>query len=87
MSNELFEQLEQRVHSAVETIEMQRMELDELRQENEQLKSDRQQWEARLGALLERFRELEGGGGEQHDGHHDNHQHNDHQHNDHQPSW
>lgn len=59
MSNELFEQLEQRVNNAVETIEMQRMELDELRQENERLKSERQQWESRLGGLLERFRELD----------------------------
>ncbi|GHC28496.1 cell division protein ZapB [Kushneria pakistanensis] len=59
MSNELFEQLEQRVNSAVDTIEMQRMELDELRQENERLKSERQQWESRLGGLLERFRELD----------------------------
>ncbi|WP_456268198.1 cell division protein ZapB [Kushneria sp. AK178] len=59
MSNELFEQLEQRVNSAVDTIEMQRMELDELRQENERLKNERQQWESRLGSLLERFRELD----------------------------
>ncbi|WP_438766134.1 cell division protein ZapB [Kushneria sp. TE3] len=59
MSNELFEQLEQRVNSAVDTIEMQRMELDELRQENERLKNERQQWESRLGSLLERFREFD----------------------------
>ncbi|MFC0336576.1 cell division protein ZapB [Kushneria avicenniae] len=59
MSNELLEQLEQRVNSAVDTIEMQRMELDELRQENERLKNERQQWESRLGGLLERFRELD----------------------------
>lgn len=59
MSNELFEQLEQRVNSAVDTIEMQRMELEELRQENERLKTERQQWESRLGGLLERFRELD----------------------------
>ncbi|ART63733.1 cell division protein ZapB [Kushneria marisflavi] len=59
MSNELFEQLEQRVNSAVDTIEMQRMELEELRQENERLKNERQQWESRLGGLLERFRELD----------------------------
>lgn len=59
MSNELFEQLEQRVNTAVDTIEMQRMELDELRQENERLKNERQQWESRLGSLLERFRELD----------------------------
>ncbi len=59
MSNELFEQLEQRVNSAVDTIEMQRMELEELRQENERLKGERQQWESRLGGLLERFREFD----------------------------
>lgn len=59
MSNELFEQLEQRVNTAVDTIEMQRMELDELRQENERLKNERQQWESRLSSLLERFRELD----------------------------
>lgn len=59
MSQELFEQLEQRVNGAVDTIEMQRMELDELRRENERLKQERQQWETRLEALLGRFRELD----------------------------
>ncbi|OHV10900.1 cell division protein ZapB [Kushneria phosphatilytica] len=64
MSTELFDQLEQRVHNALETIEMQRMELDELRQENEQLKQQQQQWEGRLNSILSRFRELEGQSGE-----------------------
>ncbi|RKR04484.1 cell division protein ZapB [Kushneria sinocarnis] len=59
MSTELFDQLEQRVHNALETIEMQRMELDELRQENEQLKQQQQQWEGRVNSILSRFRELD----------------------------
>ncbi|WP_106478981.1 cell division protein ZapB [Phytohalomonas tamaricis] len=59
MSLELFDQLESKVHNAVETIEMMRMELDELRQENEHLKNERQQWESRLNGVLARFKELD----------------------------
>ena len=59
MSIELFDQLEQKVSTAVDTIEMLRMEVEELRQENEQLKSERTQWESRLNGILARFQEFD----------------------------
>ena len=59
MSIELFNQLEQKVANAVESLEMLKMEADELREENTRLKQEHQEWERRLTGLLEKFRELE----------------------------
>ncbi len=59
MSIELFNQLEQKVANAVESLEMLKMEADELREENARLKQEHQEWERRLNGLLEKFRELE----------------------------
>ncbi|MEC9483789.1 MAG: cell division protein ZapB [Halomonas sp.] len=59
MSIELFNQLEQKVANAVESLEMLKMEAEELREENARLKQEHQEWERRLNGLLERFRELE----------------------------
>ncbi|TDX27875.1 cell division protein ZapB [Modicisalibacter xianhensis] len=59
MSIELFNQLEQKVANAVESLEMLKMEADELREENARLKQEHQEWERRLTGLLEKFRELE----------------------------
>ncbi|SDM06735.1 cell division protein ZapB [Modicisalibacter muralis] len=60
MSIELFNQLEQKVTNAVESLEILKMEADELREENARLKQEHQEWERRLSALLDKFRELEG---------------------------
>jgi cell division protein ZapB len=62
MSTELFNRLEQKVTSAVEALELLRMEAEELREENTRLKREREEWERRLGDLLGRFDELDGGG-------------------------
>ncbi|WP_048306320.1 cell division protein ZapB [Halomonas sp. PR-M31] len=59
MSIELFNQLEQKVTNAVESLEMLKMESEELREENARLKQEHQEWERRLNGLLEKFRELE----------------------------
>ncbi|GHB06952.1 cell division protein ZapB [Modicisalibacter luteus] len=59
MSIELFNQLEQKVANAVESLEMLKMEAEELREENARLKQEHQEWERRLNGLLEKFRELE----------------------------
>jgi cell division protein ZapB len=59
MSIELFDQLEQKVTNAVESLEMLKMETEELREENARLKQEHQEWERRLSGLLEKFRELE----------------------------
>ncbi|MEQ6890299.1 cell division protein ZapB [Halomonas urmiana] len=59
MSIELFNQLEQKVTSAVEALELMRMEAEELREENARLKQEREEWERRLSALLGKFEEVE----------------------------
>ncbi|TDO06157.1 MULTISPECIES: cell division protein ZapB [Halomonas] len=59
MSNELFNQLEQKVTSAVEALELMKMETEELREENARLKQERAEWERRLSALLGKFDEVE----------------------------
>lgn len=60
MSIELFNQLEQKVTNAVESLEILKMEADELREENARIKQEHQEWERRLSGLLDKFRELEG---------------------------
>ncbi|MBB3191177.1 cell division protein ZapB [Halomonas cerina] len=59
MSTELFNQLEQKVTSAVEALELARMEAEELREENARLKQEREEWERRLEALLGKFDEVD----------------------------
>jgi len=59
MSTELFDQLEKKVTHALETIDKLRSEVEELRTENETLKSSRHENETRLSSLLSRFSEVE----------------------------
>lgn len=59
MSNELLNQLEQKVTSAVEALELLKMEAEELREENGRLKQEREEWERRLTTLLGKFDEVE----------------------------
>lgn len=59
MSTELFNRLEQKVASAVEALELLKMEAEELREENARLKQEREEWERRLAALLDKFDEVE----------------------------
>lgn len=61
MSHELFNQLEQKVASAVEALELLKMEAEELREENARLKQEREDWERRLSALLGKFDDVETG--------------------------
>ena len=46
MSLELFNQLEQKVTDTVEALEMMKLENEELRNENAQLKQEREEWES-----------------------------------------
>lgn len=55
MSLELFNQLEQKVTDTVEALEMLKMENEELRSENTQLKQNHEEWERRLQSLLSKF--------------------------------
>ena len=59
MSIELLTELEQRIQNAVETIELLKMEIDDLRQENADLRQDRQAWEEQLTRLLGKFSALD----------------------------
>ncbi|WP_311063540.1 cell division protein ZapB [Halomonas sp. DWK9] len=55
MSLELFNQLEQKVTDTVEALEMMKLENEELRNENAQLKQEREEWERRLQGVLSKF--------------------------------
>lgn len=55
MSLELFNQLEQKVTDTVEALEMLKLENEELRNENAQLKQEREEWERRLQSVLSKF--------------------------------
>ncbi|MFC2992204.1 cell division protein ZapB [Halomonas sp. HK25] len=59
MSNELFTRLEQKVTSAVEALELLKMEAEELREENTRLKQEREEWERRLTGVLSKLDEIE----------------------------
>lgn len=59
MSIELFNRLEQKVTSAVEALELLKMEAEELREENSRLKQEREEWESRLTAVLGKLDELD----------------------------
>ncbi len=59
MSLELLNQLENKVQTTLDSLEMLRMEMDELQEENSLLKSEKEAWESRLGQLLNKFSELE----------------------------
>ncbi|ALM51298.1 cell division protein ZapB [Halomonas huangheensis] len=61
MSTELFNQLEQKVTSAVEALELLKMEAEELREENARLKQEREDWERRLTSLLGKLDDIDGG--------------------------
>ena len=61
MSNDLLKQLEGKINAAIETIELSRMEITELKEQNEELESRYVDWEDRLSALIEKFEQLEDG--------------------------
>ncbi|AZM94599.1 MULTISPECIES: cell division protein ZapB [Halomonadaceae] len=59
MSLELFNQLEQKITDTVEALELMKLENEELRGENAQLKQDREEWERRLQGVLSKFEDIE----------------------------
>ncbi len=61
MSNDLLKQLEVKINSAIETIELSRMEITELKEQNDELENRYVDWEDRLSALIEKFEQLEDG--------------------------
>ena len=61
MSNNLLKQLEEKINAAVETIELSRMEITDLKEQNDELQNRYVDWEERLSALIEKFEQLEEG--------------------------
>ncbi len=61
MSNNLLKQLEEKINAAVETIELSRMEVTDLKEQNDELQNRYVDWEERLSALIEKFEQLEEG--------------------------
>ncbi|NOG30621.1 cell division protein ZapB [Halomonas sp. TBZ9] len=58
MSQELFNQLDQKVAATVEALELMKLENEELREENQRLKQEREEWEQRLTGLLSKFDDM-----------------------------
>ena len=59
MANDLLKKLEEKINSAIETIELSRIEVSDLREQNEELENRYADWETRLSTLIEKFEQLE----------------------------
>ena len=55
MYNELLSQLENKIQDAVETIEMYRREIADLKEKNAELENQHQTWEEKLSLLISKF--------------------------------
>ena len=59
MANDLLKKLEENINEAIETIELSRMEVTDLKEQNEELENRYADWETRLSTLIEKFEQLE----------------------------
>ena len=59
MANDLLKKLEEKINEAIETIELSRMEVTDLKEQNEELENRYADWETRLLTLIEKFEQLE----------------------------
>ena len=59
MANDLLKKLEEKINEAIETIELSRMEVSDLKDQNEELENRYADWETRLSTLIEKFEQLE----------------------------
>ena len=59
MANDLLKKLEEKINEAIETIELSRMEVTDLKEQNEKLENRYADWETRLSTLIEKFEQLE----------------------------
>ena len=59
MANDLLKKLEEKINEAIETIELSRMEVTDLKEQNEELENRYADWETRLSSLIEKFEQLE----------------------------
>ncbi|MDF3920451.1 cell division protein ZapB [Salinicola sp. LHM] len=62
MNGEIFAKLEQKIQDAVDSIEMLKMENEELKAENARFQQEREEWEQRLGGLLDKLQSLDSTG-------------------------
>lgn len=60
MTPDLLQQLEQKVAHAVEIIELLRLQVEELEEQNINLKADQEKWRHDLMSLLKRFDHIDG---------------------------
>jgi cell division protein ZapB len=65
MSDDLLAKLDEKVKNAIETIELLKLEVAELREEREQLSNERDQWKQQLLAIVSKFDVIESGDLEQ----------------------
>ena len=59
MANDLLKKLEEKINEAIETIELSRMEVSDLKEQNEELENRYADWETRLSTLIDKFEQLE----------------------------
>ena len=59
MANDLLKKLEEKINEAIETIELSRMEVTDLKEQNEELENRYADWETKLSTLIEKFEQLE----------------------------
>ena len=59
MANDLLKKLEEKINEAIETIELSRMEVSDLKEQNEELENRYADWETKLSTLIEKFEQLE----------------------------
>lgn len=59
MTSDLLLQLEKKVAHAVEVIELLRMQVDELEEENAFLKAEQEKWRNDLASVIKRFDQIE----------------------------
>lgn len=59
MTTELLMQLESKVAHALEVIELLRMQVEELEEENAKLKDDHNKWQNDLSSLIKRFDKID----------------------------
>ena len=59
MANDLLKKLEEKINEAIETIELSRMEVTDLKEQNKELENRYADWETRLSTLIEKFEQLE----------------------------
>ncbi|MEC8916573.1 MAG: cell division protein ZapB [Pseudomonadota bacterium] len=62
MNGEIFAKLEQKIQDAVDSIEMLKMENEELKAENARFQQEHEEWEQRLGGLLDKLQSLDSTG-------------------------